>query len=296
MPLIFRSLLRNNMRPVASQTTRRLLSALLFFLLPALGFSQRMIGGTVRDTTGKKLPGISISIKGKNSSTLTDSAGVFKIVAVTGDLLVLSSVNYNSTELKVDERAEYGIVLRAKVKELDDVIVIGYGTTTKGDITGAVVKAPTPDMQKAPVRSFDEALAGRVAGVTATSVDGQPGSAINIVIRGNNSVTQDNSPLYVVDGFPIESPNNSVINPQDIESMDILKDASATAIYGARGANGVIIITTKKGKSGPPVISLNASYGQQQNIKTMKVMNPYEFVKYQLEKNYADAAGTYLTN
>jgi len=295
MPLLFCRLLRCNLLPVVSRTGRCLLPILLF-LIPAIGFSQRMIGGTVVDTAGKKLPGITIAVKGKKASTLTDSTGYFKISAETGDLLIVSSVNYNTAEIKVDGRLEYSIVIQAKVKELDDVIVIGYGTTTKGDVTGAVVKAPTPDMQKAPVRSFDEALAGRVAGVTASSVDGQPGSAVNIVIRGNNSVTQDNSPLYVVDGFPIESPNNNVINPQDIESMDILKDASATAIYGARGANGVIIITTKKGKTGPPVISLNASYGVQQNIKTMKLMNPYEFVKYQLEKSYSDAAGTYLTN
>lgn len=295
MPLLPCRLLRCDLPPVAPRTGRCLL-LLLLFLIPAIGFSQRMVGGSVADTAGKKLPGITIAVKGKKASTLTDSAGYFKIAAETGDLLVVSSVNYNNTEIKVDGRSEYSIVIQAKVKELDDVIVIGYGTTTKGDVTGAVVKAPTPDMQKAPVRSFDEALAGRVAGVAVSSVDGQPGSAVNIVIRGNNSVTQDNSPLYVVDGFPIESPNNNVINPQDIESMDILKDASATAIYGARGANGVIIITTKKGKTGPPAISLNASYGVQQNIKTMKLMNPYEFVKYQLEKNYADAAGTYLTN
>jgi TonB-linked SusC/RagA family outer membrane protein len=295
MPLFFCRLLRRDALSVTFRAGRFFLSVLLF-LIPAMGFSQRIVGGTVKDTTGKALPGISVMVKGKKASTLTDSTGYFKVAAETGDLLLVSSVNYNGAEIKVDERRDYSIVLIAKVKELDDVIVIGYGTTTRGDVTGAVVKAPMPDMQKAPVRSFDEALAGRVAGVTVSSVDGQPGSASNIVIRGNNSVTQDNSPLYVVDGFPIESPNNNVINPQDIESMEILKDASATAIYGARGANGVIIITTKKGKSGPPAISLNASYGVQQNIKTMKLMDPYEFVKYQLEKNYADAAAAYLTN
>jgi TonB-linked SusC/RagA family outer membrane protein len=266
------------------------------FLLPVAAFCQQTVHGTIKDNEGKPLPGITVSLKGKNSATKTGSSGHFRLAAATGDVLVVSAVNYEAQEMKVDGRSEYAIVLKTKVTDMDDVIVIGYGTTTKSDVTGAVSKAPTASMQKAPVRSFDEALAGRVAGVTVSSVDGQPGSAVNIVIRGNNSITQDNSPLYVVDGFPIESPNNNVINPQDIESMDILKDASATAIYGARGANGVIIITTKKGKTGPPAISFNTSYGLQHTIKRMKLMDPYEFVKYQLEKDYGESAKTYLTN
>lgn len=273
----------------------RLLLVSLFFV-PGIAFAQRTISGIVIDSAGKSLPGISITVKGKKLATQTDSTGHFKLAAVTGDLLVFSATNYEEVELKADDRPEYRIVLKFKVKDLDDVIVIGYGTTTKGDVTGSVSRAPTASMQKAPVRSFDEALGGRVAGVSVASVDGQPGSAVNIVIRGNNSVTQDNSPLYVVDGFPIESPNNNVINPQDIESMDVLKDASATAIYGARGANGVIIITTKKGKTGPPAVSFNASYGIQKTINTMELMNPYEFVKYQLEKDYGEGAKTYLTD
>ncbi|WP_211345614.1 SusC/RagA family TonB-linked outer membrane protein [Paraflavitalea soli] len=272
------------------------LLVMLLFSLPAIAFSQKLVSGTVKDTAGKNLSAVSITLKGKKVSTLTDSAGAFRLTAADGDVLVASAVNYDEVEVRVNDRTVYAFVLTPKVKNLDDVIVIGYGTTTKGDVTGAVSKAPIETMQKAPVRSFDEALAGRVAGVTVSSVDGQPGSDINIVIRGNNSVTQANSPLYVVDGFPIESPNNNVINPQDIESMEILKDASATAIYGARGANGVIIITTKKGKTGPPAISFNASYGNQSTIKRMDVMSPYEFVKYQLEKDYGEAAKQYLTD
>ncbi len=274
--------------------SRLLLVSLLF--IPGIAFGQRTIEGIVNDTAGKALPGISVTIKGKKLATQTDPTGRFKLAAATGDLLVFSATNYEEVEIKADDRSEYRIVLRPKVKDLDDVIVIGYGTTTKGDVTGSVSRAPTASMQKAPVRSFDEALGGRVAGVSVASVDGQPGSSVNIVIRGNNSVTQDNSPLYVVDGFPIESPNNNVINPQDIESMDVLKDASATAIYGARGANGVIIITTKKGKTGPPAVSFNASYGIQKTINTMDLMSPYEFVKYQLEKDYGEGAKTYLTD
>ena len=138
-------------------------------------------------------------------------------------------------------------------------------------------------MDKAPICSFTEALEGRIAGVVVSSVDGQPGSANNIVIRGNNFITQDNSPLYIIDGFPIENPDNNAINPDYIESISVLKDASATAIYGARGANGVILITTKSGKTGPPVVNFGASYGLQKTINTVNLMDPYNFVKYQLE-------------
>ncbi|MFT3822779.1 MAG: TonB-dependent receptor [Chitinophagaceae bacterium] len=272
-----------------------------FFLLliafaPLLLFAQKPISGIVRDSSGTPVPNVSISTGSKGAKAITDSAGRFRLNASKGDVLVFSSVNYEDTRLQVDDRSEYTISLRSKISSLNDVIIIGYGTTKKEDLTGSVSKAPVENMQKAPVRSFEEALAGRVAGVNVSSVDGQPGSTINITIRGANSVTQDNSPLYVIDGFPIENPNNNIINPQDIESMEILKDASATAIYGARGANGVIIITTKKGKTGPPTITFNASAGLQNNIKTMKLMSPYEFVKYQLEKDYAAAASVYLAN
>ena len=295
MRLLLRHLLRCNVLWVPAKSWQWLLPV-FFFLLPAFAYSQKMVSGTIKDVSGKPISGASIIVKGKKISTLSDSTGSFKINAGPNDILSASALNYDPAETKLDNKTVYNIILVTKVKELDDVIVIGYGTTTKGDLTGAVTKAPIESMQKAPVKSFDEALAGRIAGVAVSSVDGQPGSEINIVIRGNNSVTQANSPLYVVDGFPIESPNNNIINPQDIESMEVLKDASATAIYGARGANGVIIITTKKGKVGPPAVSFNASYGSQRNIKKMDVMSPYEFVKYQLEKDYGEAAKQYLVD
>src|SRR5690606_15181925 len=136
------------------------------------------------------------------------------------------------------------------------------------DLTGSVGQVNMGDLMKAPVTSFDQALAGRIAGVQVSSSDGQPGVGMDIVIRGANSLTQSNAPLYVIDGFPIEDPDNMAINPEDIESINILKDASATAIYGSRGANGVVIIETKKGKEGRPVITFNSSAGYQQVQKT----------------------------
>lgn len=274
---------------------KRLTAIILWFSFPALLYAQKTVNGVVSDSTGKKLSNISVAVKNASQKTLTDSSGRFVINAETGDILLLSAINMLDVEQVVDQRSQYNMVMKYKSTDMDEVIVIGYGTTSKADLTGSVAKAPIEDIQKAPVRSFDEALAGRVAGVNVASVDGQPGSDVNITIRGANSVTQDNSPLYVIDGFPIENPNNNVVNPKDIESMEILKDASATAIYGARGANGVIIITTKKGKAGPPTVTFDIAGTLQKNIRTMELMSPYEFVKYQLERDYSSAASLYLT-
>ena len=172
-------------------------------------------------------------------------------------------------------------------------MVIGYGEVLKKDLTGSVGQVNVKDLAIAPVMSFDQALAGRVAGVQVSSSDGQPGAEnINIVIRGAGSITQDVSPLYVIDGFPMEDFDPATLSIEDIESINILKDASATAIYGARGANGVVVVESKKGKIGAPVISYNGSLGFQNITKTMDMMGPYDFVKYQIERSQA-AVATY---
>ncbi len=178
------------------------------------------------------------------------------------------------------------ILLEEDSKFLDEIVVIGYQDVRRRDLTGSVGKANLEDMLKAPVPNFDQALAGRLAGgVQVSSNEGMPGGAMNIVIRGANSVTQENSPLYVVDGFPVEDPAiaASINPPNDIESLDVLKDASATAIYGARGANGVIMITTKKGKVGSMQISYDFNGGVQWISNKIKMMDAYEFVKLQAE-------------
>jgi len=150
------------------------------------------------------------------------------------------------------------------------------------------------DVKKAPVGSALEALAGRVAGVQVTSESGKPGSDLNIVIRGANSLTQDNSPLYVIDGFPLEDANNGILNPDEIESIEVLKDASATAIYGARGANGVILITTKKGEAGAPQINYTGYLGSQNIINTIDLMDGYEFVRLQQERDPVGSQENYF--
>ena len=261
------------------------LLAIIFLLGCITSFAQTIrISGKVTGSDGNPISGVTVSVKATKAATTTDKDGFYSISVKSSDsYLVFSSVGFAERTLSPGKNKQLDVVLQTKAVESEEVVVIGYGSTKKKDLTGSVGKVNLADINKAPVRSFDEALAGRNAGLQVASTDGRPGGEINIVIRGNNSITQENSPLYVVDGFPVENPNNNVLNPNDIESIEVLKDASATAIYGARGANGVIIVTTKKGKEGPPVINFNVSYGMQNNIKNMEMMNPYEFVKYQLE-------------
>jgi TonB-linked SusC/RagA family outer membrane protein len=256
---------------------------LLFMVSVSTQAQNKTIVGMVTDDHKAALPGVTVMIKGAKTGSQTDFEGKFKILANGTDLLVFSYIGFDSKTVSINGKSNINVTLQSATTGLEEVVVVGYGTQKRKDVTGSVSKVSIKDLQKAPVRSFDEALAGRVAGVQVTSSDGRPGSGVNIVIRGNNSVTQDNSPLYVVDGFLIENPNNNIINPQDIESIEILKDASATAIYGARGANGVIVITTKKGKEGKAEFNFSTSLGFQSNIKKMDLMSPYEFVKYQLE-------------
>lgn len=251
---------------------------------------QRPISGTVSNAAGEVLHGATVMIKNTQTHVITDELGAFRFPDVpAGAILVVSFIGYDPQEVTVGDRTTLSITLVDQEKDLDEVIVIGYGTVEKSDLTGSVSQVNVEDLTKAPVASFDQALAGRVAGVQVSSAeDGQPGEGMNIVIRGANSLTQDNSPLYVIDGFPVEGPETAGINPDDIESITVLKDASATAIYGSRAANGVIVIETKKGKIGRPVVTFNSSVGPQNVPKTMEMLSPYEFVKYEIER-YGDS-------
>jgi TonB-linked SusC/RagA family outer membrane protein len=258
------------------------------------GNTDQPIQGTVMDEKGLPLSGVSVQIKGTKRGVTTDAKGIFAIDAEPGAVIVISFVGYESQEITVNKQTNVQVTLKSSSTELDQLVVIGYGSVRKRDVTGSVGQVKVHELQKAPVISFEEALAGRMAGVKVTSADGQPGSPINVVIRGTNSVTQDNSPLYVIDGFPMENPDNYTLNPAEIESIEVLKDASSTAIYGARGANGVVIITTKKGKMGDPVVNYNPYFGFMQNKRKMKLMNAYEFVQYQMERDSTNASNTYL--
>lgn len=245
------------------------------------------ISGTIIDfDSGDPVIGASVSLKGKKVGAVSDVNGTFTISAESNNVYVtISSIGYETQTEKIAVDKKNIIRLHTSSVMMDEVVAVGYGTSVRKDLTGAISKVNVSDMKKAPVSNFEESLAGRVAGVQVTSSDGQPGSDLDIVIRGNNSVTQSNSPLYVVDGFPIETSVGNILNPEEIESMEILKDASATAIYGARGANGVILITTRKGKIGKPVVTYNTWMGISNVLKRQEMLSPYEFVKYQLEFN-----------
>lgn len=255
-----------------------------------------IVKGKILDDQGLPLPGVSVNVKNEKSATVTDLNGNYSVsVERKTSVIVFSFLGFNTQEITVGEKTIINATLITTPSRLNEVVVVGYGTVKRGDLTGSVGQVTMTDLQKAPVKSFDEALAGRLAGVQVSSTDGQPGSSFNIVIRGQNSLTQDNSPLYVIDGFPIEASNNNNINPNDIESIEVLKDASATAIYGSRGANGVIIITTKSGKKGDPKVEYNGNYGFQDVLKTMDLLSAYEFVKFQLELNSTTAEALYTT-
>lgn len=272
--------------------------------------AKAVVRGKVTDDKGRYLNGASIQLrlpgqllvdtsasrkKINGKGVTTDANGNFSITVPDYEVtLVVSYVGYAIQEVPLKGRTTVNVILTPIANELSSVVMIGYGgETSKKNAVASYGKPNIEDMAKAPVKSFEDALAGRVAGVKVSSNDGQPGSSPNIAIRGTNSITQDNSPLYVIDGFPIENPDNNYINPSDIESIDILKDASATAIYGSRGANGVILITTKSGKRSEPKITYDGYVGFQQDFNRPKMMNPYDFVQFQLLNN-PNAASLYL--
>ena len=271
---------------------KRAFSILLLTLIAVTGaVAQSLVRGKVLDDTGLEVIGASILVKGTNQGTITDMDGMFSLsVPDKNAILQVSYIGYQTLEVKVDLTKPMSIILKEDSEMLEEVVVVGYQEVKKKDLTGSVAKANMNDLLNTPVGSFDQTLGGRVAGVNVTSSEGTPGGTMNIVIRGNNSLTQDNSPLYVIDGFPVEDAAlASTINPADIESLDILKDASATAIYGARGANGVVIITTKKGSIGKPQITYDGSVTMHNVSRQIPMMNAYDFVKLQAEM-YPQAA------
>lgn len=259
-----------------------LLAILFSFGLQAQTGGQ--VTGKVIDAMGE-LPGVSVVIKGTSNGTITDLMGQFTLSDVKStDVLVFSFIGYKTQEITVGNQKNISVTMEEDTQTLDEVVVVGYQEVRKGDLTGSVAKANMKDLLSAPVTSFDQALGGRIAGVNVSSGEGMPGSTMNITIRGNNSLTQDNTPLYIIDGFPVEDPAQAAaLNPNDIESTNILKDASATAIYGSRGANGVVVITTKQGKIGKPQFSYDGSFGVSTVTRTLEMMSGYEFVKLQNE-------------
>lgn len=240
------------------------------------------VEGTVKDAAGLSLPGVNVLEKGTKNGTSTDFDGCYKIKLTNPKaVLSFSFIGFTTKEIPASGKTKVDLVLTEDANNLNEVVVIGYGTAKKGDLTGAVSTLSGNDLRKVPVSNVAEALTGRVAGVQVTSAEGSPDSEIQIRIRGNGSLTQDASPLYIVDGFPVNSIND--ISSSDIENMTILKDASSTAIYGSRGAYGVVIITTKKGKDGKISVNYNMFYGMKKVASTIDVLQPDDYVKWQYE-------------
>ncbi|MFW5657631.1 MAG: TonB-dependent receptor plug domain-containing protein, partial [Bacteroidota bacterium] len=220
---------------------------LMFVMMSFSAFAQTSISGTVTDADdGTSLPGVSVVVKGTTSGTITNADGTYQIDAPGDATLVFSFVGYNTTEVPVDGRTTIDIALQSALVGLEEVIVIAYGTTTRESFTGVADVISNEKIERRPVSNISRALEGVAPGVQVSSSSGQPGEGDAIRLRGFGSVSSSNAPLYVLDGVPFDGTLNS-INPSDIENVSILRDASASALYGARGANGVIIITTKKG-------------------------------------------------
>ncbi|RYE10634.1 MAG: SusC/RagA family TonB-linked outer membrane protein, partial [Sphingobacteriaceae bacterium] len=275
-----------------------LLLLILIFTAGFLAQSQnRQITGTITEKSDKEpLVGVSVLIKGTNIGNQTDVNGRFKITApAANSVLVVRYVGYKPQEIPIGSKTEINIALESDAVQLNEVVAVGFATVRRRDVTGSISSVTAKDLKDIPLNSAGAALAGRLAGVQVNQSEGSPDAQIQIRVRGGGSITQDNSPLYIIDGIQVEN-GLSNISPQDIESIDVLKDAASTAIYGARGANGVVIITTKGGRAMKTTVNYNAFVGINKLAKELPVMGPYDFVVYQYERNRFTADSTNLIN
>ncbi len=264
------------------KTLRLGLIALLLLVVGSV--SAQSLKGNVKDSNGEPIIGATIQEKGSKNMAVTDLDGNFSINLSGGKQITVSYIGMKTANVNVSGKSSVNVVMEDEATTLNDVVVIGYGTVKKKDLTGAVTSVSAKDLANIPVSTASEAIQGKMAGVTVTTTEGSPDADVKIRVRGGGSLSQDNSPLYIVDGFPVSSISD--IAPNDIESIDVLKDASSTAIYGARGANGVVIVTTKSGKEGKIQVNFGASIGVRKVMKEIGVLSPYDYAKYQYETQY----------
>ena len=270
---------------------RSIYLSLLACLFSAFAWGQtRQITGRVVSDSNSILSGVSVSIKGTGTSVATNNEGQYNISVPDRNNVVLtfSSVGYTAQDVTIGNRTVVDVKLLSSAAALSDVVVVGYSSVRRKDLSGSVSSVTSKQIKDIPLSSAAEALQGKLAGVQIVTSEGAPGSDIIVRVRGGSSITQDNSPLYIVDGVQVENAL-SVIAPQDIASVDVLKDASTTAIYGARGANGVVIITTKSGRPGKTQVSYNGGAGWRELPQTMAVLSPYDFVVWQYERSRGNA-------
>ncbi|MDH4460078.1 MAG: TonB-dependent receptor, partial [Flectobacillus sp.] len=238
------------------------------------------VSGKVTGSDGETLPGVTVKIKGTTKGTITGADGSFKIDVPDGNaVLIVSSTGYETQEVNVGSRSVINITLANDIKALEEVVVVGYGERKKSDLTGSIVSVGSKELNQRPVVNAMQGMQGRAAGIDITSNE-RPGQVGKVTIRGVRSLTASNDPLYVVDGIPLISGGIDNLNPNDIESVDVLKDASATAIYGSRGANGVVIITTKKGKNGKYTLSFNSNFTSETLNNSAELMSASEYIDY----------------
>ena len=255
---------------------------------PISQMAEKVVSGTVvSEDDGQPLPGVTILVRGSNTGTVTDLDGNYTITVPDGaSVLVISSIGFVQQEIPVGDRTTIHIILQTDMQQLSEVVVVGYGTQKKANITGSIGQIEPENLTERPLLTVDQALVGQMAGVRVKQTSGVPGRAFDIQIRGTGSITANNQPLYVIDGFPLESSAGNPlgnISPNDIESIQVLKDASAAAIYGSRASNGVVIISTKTGKTGKAQISLNAYTGWNETVKKLDVLNAAEWIDRAME-------------
>lgn len=263
---------------------------LLFITLPASA-QVNQVKGKVTDENGKGVPGVSIQVRGSQGGTSTDAAGNFSLNVPNGnETLVASFIGYSTKEISVNNRTTVNITITPDTKALGEVVVVGYGSQLKKEVTGAVQTVNAKELKDLPVSQVTQKLQGRLAGVQINQTTGKPGQGMSVRIRGQLSVSAGSDPLYVIDGFPITG-NISSLNPDEIQDISILKDAASTSLYGSRAANGVVLITTKKGRKGQTNVSLNTFAGLQQVPQRgrIQMMDAVEFA--QFKKEYYEDAG-----
>ncbi|UZD21731.1 TonB-dependent receptor [Algoriphagus halophytocola] len=254
------------------------LPMLLLLIFAGSAFAQsRNVSGTITSSTGEAMPGVNVLIKGTTTGTASDIDGNFSLTVPSDEsILVFSFIGYTSKEVRVGNSSQLSVVLEEDLSSLSEVVVVGYGTQERAKVTGAISSVGSEEIRALPVPSLASALQGRAAGVAVTNT-GSPGTNPLVRIRGIGTVG-NNDPLYVIDGMPAGGLNQ--INPADIESIEVLKDASTAAIYGSRGANGVILVTTKKGKAGKPLVSVDGYYGSQNAWKTLDLLNRDQYIAF----------------
>ncbi len=263
---------------------------------PPMIIPKTEVKGKVSDESGGGLPGVSIVLKGTQRGTTTSTDGTFTLEIEEKDaVLIFSFVGYLSKEVTVGALTTLDVTLSVDNKALEEIVVVGYGTVKKSDLTGSVSQVKAKELNSYPSTNVLQALSGRSAGVQVVQNTGAPGAPVSVRVRGTNSIQGSNEPLYVVDGFPLSGSNPTVLNNADIENIEILKDASATAIYGSRGANGVVLITTKRGKAGKTSVDFETSYSTQSLRKRLDMMNATEYATFYNEQAANDKMKPYFT-